>query len=39
MAFAKEMGRELVFFCSSKSLCGERMKEKEKKEECFKRVL
>lgn len=31
MAYAKEMGREWVFFCSSKSLCGERMREKEKK--------
>lgn len=33
MAYAKETGRGWVFFffCSSKSLCGERMREKEKK--------
>lgn len=31
MAYAKETGREWFFFCSSKSLCGERMREKEKK--------
>lgn len=37
MAYAKETGREgFFFFCSSKSLCGERMKEKEKKKNVLK---